>query len=283
MLPNNTFKQSIHNFIDKISENENEDAMNYIVSKDFDKIAVSDGAGGAGIYCKSWAEHLVKNQPDNPFVDEVTANEWFLKNSESFYKENIETINKMDSFIIEKFIKEGSYATLVFVWWNKLTNILHYSGVGDTTLFVFRKNITDYKPILITPIDVQNSLDDFPKLLNWNKEINFDLTAKEIELRIDDIILICTDSIARWIIYYLIILDTTETQKILGDTIFKNIDKDKLESIKLSNQFKNLSELLFKLKNTVNKSEPFFKKELEKQINLDHLEKDDFTIIFKCI
>jgi hypothetical protein len=41
--------------------------------------------------------------------------------------------------------------------------------------------------------------------------------------------------------------------------------------------------LLFKLKNTVNKSETFFKKELEKQINFDHLEKDDFTIIFKCI
>lgn len=283
MLPNNTFIQSIYNFIDKISENENEDAMNYIVCEDFDKIAVSDGAGGAGIYCKSWAEHLVKNQPNNPFVDEVTASEWFLKNSESFYKENIETINKMDSFILEKFIKEGSYATLVFVWWNKLTNILYYSGVGDTTLFVFRKNNTEYKPILITPIDEQNSLDDFPKLLNWNKEINFDLTTKEIELRIDDIILICTDSIARWIIYYLIIFDSSETQKILGDTIFINIDKDKLESIKLSNQFKNLTELLFKIRQTVNKSETFFKNQLEKQINLDHLEKDDFTIIFKCI
>ena len=78
-------------------------------------------------------------------------------------------------------------------------------------------------------------------------------------------------------------MNTTETHKILGDTIFKNIDKDKLEKVKLSNQFKNLSELLFKLKNTVNKSETFFKKELEKQINFDHLEKDDFTIIFKCI
>ncbi len=156
MLPNKTYKKSVHNFIDKISENENEDAISHIVCEDFEKIAVSDGAGGAGIYCKSWAEHLVSNQPDNPFVDKANADEWFLKNSESFYIENIEAINKKDSFVLEKFIKEGSYATLVFVWWNKQTNILHYSGVGDTTLFIFRKNINDYKPILITPIDEQN-------------------------------------------------------------------------------------------------------------------------------
>lgn len=284
MLPNNTYKHSIHNFIDKISENENEDAMEYIVSNDFDKIAVSDGAGGAGIYCKNWAEHLVKNQPEQPFTNKEIANEWFLKNSESFYKENIESINKMDPFILEKFIKEGSYATLLFVWWNKLTNNIQYSGVGDTTLFVFRKNKTEYEPILITPIEEQNSLDDFPKLLNWNKELNFDLTSKEIELRIDDIIIICTDSLARWLIYHLLIFSTTETQNLLGNKIIKNIDIDKLENIKqFTNQYKNLSDLLIKIENTLNESAVFFKKVLQKQINAHQLEKDDYTIVFKRI
>ena len=283
MLPNNTYIQSIHNFIDKDSIDENEDAFAYVEDHFFDKIAVSDGAGGAGIYCKAWANHLVQNQRNKPFDSKINAEEWFLSISESFYKENIEAINKMDPFILEKFIKEGSYATLFFAWWNKEKNVLHYVGIGDTTLFVFRKDKIKYKPILITPINEQNSLDDFPKLLNWNKGLNYDLSMLEIELKSDDVLIICTDSISRWIIYHLMVIETFETQKILGESIVKSIDSNKLQNIKLSNSFKNLSDMLLKIENTVNKSETFFKNELEKSINGNVLEKDDFTIFFKRI
>lgn len=283
MLPNKTYKQSVHNFIDKISENENEDAVNYIVDSHFERIAVSDGAGGAGIFCKSWAEYLVKNQPEVPFSNINETKKWFLKLSESFYKRNIESINKMDPFILEKFVKEGSYATLLFAWWNNQTNILNYTGIGDTTLFVFSENANEFTPVLITPINEQKSLDDFPKLLNWNKELNFDLLINEIELKTNDVFIICSDSIARWMIYHLMILETLVTQKILGESIVKNIDTDRLERLKFSNQFKNLSDLLFKLENTVNRSETFFKIELKKSIDENLLEKDDFTIVFKRI
>jgi hypothetical protein len=274
---------SLYNFIDKSSELENEDAVNYIENQKGFKIAVSDGAGGAGIYCKSWAEYLVKSQPNIPFSCKEKADEWFMKNCESFYNENIGSINKEDPFILEKFIKEGSYATLLYAWWNIETNILNYTGIGDTTFFVFRKNNGDYNPILITPINEQNSLDDFPRLLNWNKELNFDLTSKEINLITNDIIIICTDSLARWLIYHLMILATTETQYLLGNTILTNINHDKLEYIKLSNQYKDLSDLLLKLQQTLNEGSNFFKKVLEKQINGNQLEKDDFTIVFKRI
>lgn len=283
MLQNNTYIQSIHNFIDKDSIDENEDAIAYFEEPLFDKIAVSDGAGGAGIYCKAWANHLVKNQLDKPFDSKINAEEWFLSISESFYKENIESINKMDPFILEKFIKEGSYATLFFAWWNKETNVFNYVGIGDTTLFVFSKVNEIYNTILITPINEQNGLDDFPKLLNWNKELNYDMSISEINLKPDDILIISTDSIARWIIYHLMVIETFETQKILGESIVKSIDSNKLQNIKLSNPFKDLSDMLLKIENTVNKSETFFKNELEKSINGNLLEKDDFTIFFKRI
>lgn len=283
MLKNKVYFQSIHNFIDKDSKDENEDAIAYIKDPLFDKIAVSDGAGGAGIYCKAWANHLVQNQPDKPFDSKTNAEEWFLSISESFYKENIESINKMDPFILEKFIKEGSYATLFFAWWNKETNVFHYVGIGDTTLFVFSKENEIFKTILITPINEQNSLDDFPKLLNWNKELNYDMSISEIKLKPDDILIISTDSITRWIIYHLMVIETFETQKILGESIVKSIDSNKLQNIKLSNPFKDLSDMLLKIENTVNKSETFFKNELEKRINGNVLEKDDFTIFFKRI
>jgi hypothetical protein len=283
MLPNNTYKQSIHNFIDKDSIDENEDALEYIVDQIYDRIAMSDGAGGAGIYCKAWANHLVNNQPIIPFDSKTSTNEWFLNNCKSFFKENIKLVNKMDSFILEKFIKEGSYATLFFAWWNKQTNVLHYVGIGDTTLFVFSKENEIYNTILITPINKQNSLDDFPKLLNWNKELNYDMSTSEITLKSEDILIICTDSIARWMIYNLMVIDTLETQRLLGESILKSIDSNILLDMKLLNQFTNLSDMLLKLENTVNKSLTFFKNELEKSINENVLEKDDFTIFFKRI
>ena len=36
----------------------------------------------------------------------------------------------MDPFILEKFIKEGSYATLFMAWWDKQTNIFR-TPVGE--------------------------------------------------------------------------------------------------------------------------------------------------------
>jgi hypothetical protein len=281
MLPNNTFLKSIHNFIDKDSIDENEDAIAYIAKPFFDKIAVSDGAGGAGIYCKDWANHLVKNQPDRPFDSKIIANEWFLSISESFYKENIGLINKMDPFILEKFIKEGSYATLFFAWLNKETNDLNYIGIGDTTLLVFRKNKEIYNPILITPINEQKSLDDFPKLLNWNKELNYDMSTLKIVLKPDDVFMICTDSIARWLLYQLIILVPSVMHDLLGESIMKNINKNMLENINLSNKYKNVSELILKIEDILKGNNEFFKKVLDKQINANILEKDDFTIVIK--
>jgi hypothetical protein len=95
--------------------------------------------------------------------------------------------------------------------------------------------------------------------------------------------IICTDSITRWIIYQLIILVPTEMHVLLSESIIKNIDKNKLEDFKFSNKYKDVSELLLKLEETLNQGFEFFKKVLDKQIKLNLLEKDDFTIFFKRI
>lgn len=277
----NKYHFSIYNFIDKVSEQENEDAVLYQENKNGFKLAISDGAGGAGIYCKAWADFLVNCQPEIPFENESVIQDWFLKISKKFYETNIDLINKSDPFIIEKFINEGSYATLFYVWWNSRTKILTYSGIGDTTMFVFRKKENDYTPILITPINKQNSLDDFPKLLNWNIKLNYDLSHSEIELKTNDILILCTDSIARWIIYYLIILAPKVMFGLLNENIIKNKDNDKLENFNLNNKYKSISDLIQKMEKIMSTDLKNIKSVLENQINLGLLEKDDFTMFFK--
>ena len=96
-----TFK-TIHNFIDKYSKNENEDALCISENLAFHLFSMSDGAGGAGIYCKEWATMLASNQPQNPFDNEIDAKSWFLELSKTFYDLQRPKIDMSDPFIREK-------------------------------------------------------------------------------------------------------------------------------------------------------------------------------------
>lgn len=283
MQQNKTLKFTHFNFIEKISEDENEDAMNDVESEINFKIAISDGAGAAGIYCKDWANFLVENQPEIPFKSKDNTLEWFLRISKQFYDNNYTKIDKKDPFILEKFNAEGSYATLFYLWFDKKSKKLNYSGIGDTTLFVFKNINKEYVPVLITPINEQKSLDDFPKLVNWNKSLNYDLTSKEIELMPEDIIILSTDSISRCLIYNLLIVSQLKTQELLGVELSNSINLDLLELLKLKARYSSLEDMLMKIEYTFKRGNEFFIEELKKLVANNELEKDDYTIIFRKI
>lgn len=283
MQQNKTLKFTYFNFIEKISEDENEDAMNDVESEINFKIAISDGAGAAGIYCKDWANFLVENQPVIPFKSKDNTLEWFLRISKQFYDNNYTKIDKKDPFILEKFNAEGSYATLFYLWFDNKSKKLNYSGIGDTTLFVFKNINKEYVPVLITPINEQKSLDDFPKLVNWNKSLNYDLTSKEIELMPEDIIILSTDSISRWLIYNLLIVSQLKTQELLGVELSNSINLDLLELLKLKARYSSLEDMLMKIEYTFKRGNEFFIEELKKLVANNELEKDDYTIIFRKI
>lgn len=282
MQESNILKFTHYNFIDKVDETENEDAVNTFESEKEFRIAISDGAGAAGIYCRDWAHFLVAQQPEKPFSKDE-SNAWFLGISEEFYLQKYKTINKSDSFILEKFNTEGSYATVLYVWFNKTNNQLSYSGIGDTTLFIFRSTQGNYEPILITPINEQKSIDDFPKLINWNKSLEYDLASKHIDLLRGDILVLCTDCLARWLIYNMLVLEQYETQRQLGEDLSKSIDKNILEEFKLRNKYQNLYELLKRIKYSMDKGGVILLRELEKKVNEKELDKDDYSLVMKII
>jgi hypothetical protein len=105
---------------------------------------MSDGAGGAGIYCKEWANYIVNNQPEFPILSDEEANKWFQNISQSFYEFIKPKVNYDNIFIGERFDSEGSYATLLYVWLSKTDKKYFITGIGDTTLFYFKKKNEDY-------------------------------------------------------------------------------------------------------------------------------------------
>ena len=70
--------------IGKIGENlVNEDAA---IAKE-SLIAVSDGAGGGGVFADLWSEYLVEHLPDDPIADFPAFDKWIDGIWELFYND----------------------------------------------------------------------------------------------------------------------------------------------------------------------------------------------------
>ena len=105
-------------------------------------IAVSDGAGGGGVFADLWSKYLVEHLPEEPICDFESFDKWIDSIWELFYN-NSEVLAKLEGgMLLNKFYDEGSFATLVAVWksgqwisygdsvafcYNKLTKVMNYS------------------------------------------------------------------------------------------------------------------------------------------------------------
>jgi hypothetical protein len=270
---------SVFDFFSKKNETENEDAI--AIKEVFEKnlFAMSDGAGGAGIYCKEWANHIVNNQPELPFLSNDEANKWFQKISKSFYEFIKPKVNYDNIFIGERFDSEGSYATLLYVWVSKTEKKYFLSGIGDTTLFHFKK-INDANSIsLIEPISKQSNLNDNPNLINWQKPLEYSLLSKSVDYENGDTIVICTDSLSRRIVYQLLLINQSETEQCLNENINKTYRRDFLDHLKINQQICRMNEFVNYLRNLIGMSAESFRAEITKWVERNELEKDDYSFI----
>jgi hypothetical protein len=270
---------SSYDFSSKISEEENEDAIGIFENSNFNLFAMSDGAGGAGIYCKEWANHIVNNQPEFPILSNEEGNKWFKILSKSFYDFIKPKINYDNLFIGDRFDREGSYATLLYLWVSKTEKKYYLSGIGDTTLFHFKKTNGDYFISLVEPISKQSSLDNNPELLNWQKTLEYLLASKSVDYENGDTIIIATDSLSRRIIYQLINIDEKNTKNCLNETLVKNLRSDFIKHINETNKMTCVKKLVDYLRKLINMDIASFRDELKIWVDRNELEKDDYSLI----
>lgn len=108
----------------------NEDAA--IAKKEV--IAVSDGAGGGGVFADCWSQYLVNNLPEKPIKNYKAFDEWIDGIWEAFYNEYEEKAKAEGGMLLNKFYDEGSFATLVAVW-----NDGQWVSYGDSVAFCYNK------------------------------------------------------------------------------------------------------------------------------------------------
>ncbi len=95
-------------------------------------IAVSDGAGGGGVFADLWSTYLVEHLPDEPIPDYQAFDKWVDSIWEPFYNDCEEKATLEGGLLLNKFYDEGSFATLVAVW-----NDGQWISYGDSVAFCY--------------------------------------------------------------------------------------------------------------------------------------------------
>jgi serine/threonine protein phosphatase PrpC len=276
---------SIANPADLDDGRESEDALNCISNNDYQLLALSDGAGGVGVFCGEWARALVAAQPEKPFGGLAAGSDaktWFLNVSESFYKSKSPALEAADSLVREKFFFEGSYATLLFCWIANAEDKFYYIATGDTTLFQFRTSGDDYILNTVYPIDSQQNLFAAPRLLNWKLDPGVDWIVKEDSFQEGDVLILCTDALSRWLLLRLFALHTEGLTGLLTETLLGDLDSlQKSRSTIETPGITTTRQLLAALQAaTEPKEEPTFQQLVTELAQTGDLEEDDYSLIF---
>ena len=98
-------------------------------------IAISDGAGGGGVYAERWSKYLVDNLPSTPIISFQNLDSWLDSIWEDFYNDCETDAKQVGGLLLDKFYDEGSFATLVAAWIDNEKNLLHWFSFGDSVVF----------------------------------------------------------------------------------------------------------------------------------------------------
>ncbi len=137
---------------------ENEDAFR--LATDNTGWAVADGAGGGGIYAGEWATHLVNNVPAEPLTPFHDFSAWLDSIWEPFF-ETYQQQATPDALRLNKFLSEGSYATLATL--HLTSNHAHWTTYGDAVALTWHP-----KTGLRSSVADLRMFASAPYLLNWN-------------------------------------------------------------------------------------------------------------------
>ena len=117
-------------------------------------IAVSDGAGGGGLFAERWSQYLVDHLPDKPIKNYKAFDKWIEGIWEPFYNDCEKEAQKIGGLLLNKFYDEGSFATLVAVWKNGM-----WISYGDSVAFCFNRKTKELQHSFTRLVDFNNPKD----------------------------------------------------------------------------------------------------------------------------
>ena len=179
--------------ISKLEESTiNEDAVK---ARD-NMIAVSDGAGGGGVYAERWSSYLVNHLPEVPIKSFDELDGWIEDIWETFYNDCEENAKQEGGMLLNKFYDEGSFATLAVIW-KENNATCRWLTYGDSVVFHYNKNTKTLEHSF-------SKLADFtqpPYLINCKDELNpLGFKSGTFQTNDSSILFVATDALSHYIL-----------------------------------------------------------------------------------
>ena len=278
MIRSQTCTKYLHKEDQEEANRQNEDA--FFVSN-FDlkhnknlKIALSDGAGGMGLFAADWSKQLVDNLPNEPFENVESVSNWIGTFWEQFYDRYSQKAEKLGSDFQNKFFEQGSAATLIALW--EKENRFEWVIYGDSCISIFSKNEID-NTFEMFPYSLPSQFYGYPYLINVQEEcLQEGFEKGSFENENVNFIILTSDALSLYILLKVWQVEkkeefeklTVENSKI-GNLASKI---DEIEKPISTNDFlENLWEIM--------ESKESFEKWCYEKYNLGVLESDDYTCV----
>ncbi len=186
----------------------NEDAA---IAKE-ELIAVSDGAGGGGVFAERWSQYLVGNLPENPIKSFMAFDKWIDGIWEPFYNDCEEEAMKIGGLFLNKFYDEGSLATLVAVWKNG-----SWISYGDSVAFCYNRKTRELQHSFTRLVDFNNP----PYLINCKDPLKREGFRKG-RFKIDKncVVFAASDTLA----HYILMMYEVDNEERFADELKEAID-----------------------------------------------------------
>jgi len=102
-------------------------------------VAVSDGAGGCGLFADEWSAFLISRLPkETPVCSFAELDAWVDGIWEQFYNGHEAMAKQGDGMFLNKFYKEGSCATIAAVW-RTAAHECRWMSYGDSVVFHYSR------------------------------------------------------------------------------------------------------------------------------------------------
>ena len=222
----------------------NEDAV--IAGKNM--IAVSDGAGGGGLFADRWSKYLLSKLPSSPIDSFQALDEWIGSIWERYYNRAEESSKRIGGMSLDKFYDEGSFATLAAVW--RLSgDTCQWITYGDSVVFHY-----DYATKRLR--HSFTSLADFsraPYLINCKDELDeAGFNMGKFRITKDSFVFVASDAVSHYVMMMYELSREKEYRREIEEAVLSNSKNSNLVKNALAlPSFKFEKEVIEKIRRSV--------------------------------
>ena len=159
-------------------------------------VAVSDGAGGGGVYAERWSAYLVNHLPETPIGTFEELDSWIEQIWEPFYNDCEESAKLEGGMLLDKFYDEGSFATLATIW-KQDNETYRWISYGDSVVFHYNKTSGKLEHSFTKLADFNEP----PYLVNCKDELNPEgFRSGTFKCSEDSIVFAASDTLSHYIL-----------------------------------------------------------------------------------